>query len=797
MDSIEDPWQQTTSQLVSNDLSPSMLQQGKQASAEDLTSQLLDRPSKDRMIKQLNTYVRNNDSIEVSRCIEQININFSHLLMDIMNEYNSNGLTPLCQASSLGFLNIVRQLLDNGADINKADQQQGWSPYMWAVNNGHDNVAAYLAQCGADTDMTSRTVLQYSVYNNDPLQSKSSKTQQNGDGFYHAANQFDLEAIDQDLSAVLGNNLMISTVHQNDQHSHDEGTQQYAPDSDDGDSSIVSSPGSKFDFTQCKSDQMIVIDQKQAETVVQIIFDQLPVPHVTRASLSTKLAPAIIMFLCARYAHYYQSYDLLELLLNGFVSRLRYQLGQGNNRKDLSFLSYWLANISQLLYYMRKDVELVQNSAELQACIAEVLELFYTTLIAEARSKIISIAVEAMTYPNVKVYSGPLERRKGGRSKQGSSESISSETRGGLFGRKRSQSSTDDGKKSQSTFGALFSSFKPAPPVSTSPKTLLTHLASVLFLMQQYHIHQVYQRQLLLQLIYALGAELINAFVDGRFVCSRSQAVLVRFNLNIIEEWVRSRVIVNDQKQQSQTSSSNGLKTSESSTTIDSLLRLINVGNIDQLLSPFLPTITACKLLQVASAAFSEEVMANEKEDNVLQGLSEINQSKDIPKVQNLVVDGVPLSNEQIRRLLFDNYMYEKQESQISMRILKKLNEVIDAEVRSSSGSLKLQTSNDLINFDAPAVDPRKKQKKRPILADSLDWLPFRLQPAFSCSSSNSSSSVASPDAINKNIPWGDQNEIQERRNQTQSALLKEKEDEWHFLQVKIEVQDKILALIK
>lgn len=52
------------------------------------------------------------------------------------------------------------------------------------------------------------------------------------------------------------------------------------------------------------------------------------------------------MFLCARYAHYFAGKDLLKQLMDTFVSRLRFTMGTRGNAKNLTWLSFWMANLS-------------------------------------------------------------------------------------------------------------------------------------------------------------------------------------------------------------------------------------------------------------------------------------------------------------------------------------------------------------------------------------------------------------------------------------------------------------------
>ena len=64
---------------------------------------------------------------------------------------NRYGDTPLLLASLKGDLDTVRALVAAGASINP----RGWTPLIYAATGGHDAVATFLLQRGADINATS------------------------------------------------------------------------------------------------------------------------------------------------------------------------------------------------------------------------------------------------------------------------------------------------------------------------------------------------------------------------------------------------------------------------------------------------------------------------------------------------------------------------------------------------------------------------------------------------------------------------------------------------------------------
>jgi ankyrin repeat protein len=58
----------------------------------------------------------------------------------------------LLLAVSKGEYETVKLLAENGADLNSRDKD-GWTPLMWSVHCGQDNITVYLIKKGADLDM--------------------------------------------------------------------------------------------------------------------------------------------------------------------------------------------------------------------------------------------------------------------------------------------------------------------------------------------------------------------------------------------------------------------------------------------------------------------------------------------------------------------------------------------------------------------------------------------------------------------------------------------------------------------
>ncbi len=62
---------------------------------------------------------------------------------------STNGATPLISSAFYGYTNLVRLLIDNGADL-EAKNNHGVTALMWASTKGHLDIAKILVESGAD-----------------------------------------------------------------------------------------------------------------------------------------------------------------------------------------------------------------------------------------------------------------------------------------------------------------------------------------------------------------------------------------------------------------------------------------------------------------------------------------------------------------------------------------------------------------------------------------------------------------------------------------------------------------------
>ena len=88
------------------------------------------------------------------------------LLKDVINNLDEEGFSLLHWNAKEGNAEIVQKLIHKGADLEIKDRKNGSTPLLWACQNGHLNVVKILLQNGANKFATSKrgnTVLHFAV----------------------------------------------------------------------------------------------------------------------------------------------------------------------------------------------------------------------------------------------------------------------------------------------------------------------------------------------------------------------------------------------------------------------------------------------------------------------------------------------------------------------------------------------------------------------------------------------------------------------------------------------------------
>jgi hypothetical protein len=254
---------------------------------------------------------------------------------------------------------------------------------------------------------------------------------------------------------------------------------------------------------------MFVFQENELGRILDIIITNM----TPQRSPSQKPVPANMIFLSARYAHYYANKDLLEKLLKTAMDKIimvveAYQW-------DMTILAFWISNATLLLHYLKKDAGLSEATLEFQQSITELISEIFILIIRDAERRLDKVLDSAMLDHETITF-----------------EDVDFKDEWKLFKRKNTVKEEPIEKR-----------FRPPSPkarAKPSPRNITSLLSSTLFVLDLYDIHSVIVSQILSQLIYWLGAELFNRIMGNRRYLARTKAMQIRMNITVLEEWARS-----------------------------------------------------------------------------------------------------------------------------------------------------------------------------------------------------------------------------------------------------------------
>jgi Ankyrin repeats (3 copies) len=108
-----------------------------------------DEEKKETLQKSLNMAASNGDVARIRRLVG----GKAKAYVDV-NLPDEEGTVPLIYASCFGHSDVVAELLDAGAEVDKKDRNQ-WSALIWACSNRHKQIAKLLLDHGANPDIRS------------------------------------------------------------------------------------------------------------------------------------------------------------------------------------------------------------------------------------------------------------------------------------------------------------------------------------------------------------------------------------------------------------------------------------------------------------------------------------------------------------------------------------------------------------------------------------------------------------------------------------------------------------------
>jgi len=453
-----------------------------------------------------------------------------------LNAVDPEGTPPLVYASCFGHKDVVVALLNAGATVDEQDRNQ-WTALMWAMTNRHKDIAKTLLDHGASTDVKSssgRTALDFVPPNSemsDFLQHSGYSIGNAGvtDDFYDAG--FSQDRFEEELAeSEMRRRMMMESAMNLEVDLGNLGLDEQPESPTDLEES------QEFVWDRCLNDQMFVFMESDIERILDVVVTNM----TPQRSPSQKPVPANIIFLGARYAHYHANN---ELLLDWLVSAQekiyavvdRYQW-------DMTILAFWISNATLLLYYLKKDHGLTEETAQFQAQMAELIHEIYILIIRDAERRMDKVMESAMldheTIPGFEDIQFQNEWK---------------------FLRTKSKVKVEPVEKR----------FRPPSPkrkAQVSPRNITSLLSSTLFVLDLYDVHSVIITQTLSQLYYWLGAEIFNRIMSNKRYLARTKAMQIRMNISMLEDWARSNNRQPDHYE-------NGAMTASGETTVDAARR--------------------------------------------------------------------------------------------------------------------------------------------------------------------------------------------------------------------------------
>lgn len=472
-----------------------------------------DQLSRDQKVQALQDFLfmaaSNGDASRVQRLVRG---KASDLVA--VDAVDAEGTPPLVYASCFGHKDVVIALLNAGASVDMQDRNQ-WTGLMWAMTNRHKDIAKTLLDHGASTEVKSssgRTALDFVA----PGSEMSEFLQHSGysignagmggggDDFYNAG--FEQDKFEEELAeSEMRRRMMMESAINLEVDLGNLGLDEQPEDADEAED------GTEFVWDRCLNDQMFVFMDTDVERILDVVVTNMQ----PQRSASQKPVPANIIFLGARYAFYHSNKELLVEWLVSAQEKIYAVVDR--HQWDMTILAFWISNATLLLYYLKKDPGLTEETTQFQAQMAELIHEIYILIIRDAErrmDKVLDTAIlDHETIPGF--------------------EDIAFQNEWKFLRTKSKVKPEPQGDKR----------FRPPSPkrkAQVSPRNITSLLSSTLFVLDLYDVHSVIIAQILSQLHYWLGAEIFNRIMSNKRYLARTKAMQIRMNISTLEDWART-----------------------------------------------------------------------------------------------------------------------------------------------------------------------------------------------------------------------------------------------------------------
>ncbi|KAG0214354.1 hypothetical protein BGX28_002171 [Mortierella sp. GBA30] len=529
---------------------------------------------KDKKIKMSKLLSRASSNGDMNRVADMLD-NFRDWI-DIEAQ-DEDGTTPLIYAACFGHTEIAFMLLEAGAMVDARDKF-GWTALVWATNNKHENIVRLLLEQGASTSAQTakgHTIVDFLRHDPNDNTKIVQIFQEPGRRDSVSSNgsliKTTLSSLGDDLFYQSGIEGFEEIMAENERRYRMAMESANAFEVDMADLSLADQPqlddDGEFDWERCLPDQMFVFS---SEDIKHIIETTIRTMEPTR-SRSHKPIPAYVIFLAARFAHYFSSAELLDELLEAALGAVHSVTK--NKPEDMTLAAYWISNTSVLLHFLRKDPGLGLATGFHQLKIEALLLDMVQMIVIDAERRIERILEPAMLdhdtiqgLEEVKFQSDWAFLWRGSMSKASNKGTNSNNS---TISNKRASSPLSPNVASSAMFAVPTTptsnnptspSPKPRTSISRttsqpfvplvnrppsprqrriSPRTITTMLSSLLFVMQTYDTHPDIIHYVIAQLLNYVACEVFNRMMASKKLLSRSKALQTRLNLSILEDWIR------------------------------------------------------------------------------------------------------------------------------------------------------------------------------------------------------------------------------------------------------------------
>ncbi|KAK9459916.1 uncharacterized protein V1516DRAFT_608785, partial [Lipomyces oligophaga] len=462
-----------------------------------------------------------------------------------LNLPDDYGTTLLIHAVCFGDIDTIRSLIDAGADVNQNDKMK-WTPLMWAAKNGFSDIVTLLLAYGAIRDTRTTAGLTAYDLSDDNLEIKemlsvvpmqmSEGANEEEDFVVSASDDSrDMDITDRvrPVSSIFSKNnrqLVADSaaadleVDLSRLSISQESTQIQDPDSiNEADERV------HFDWDNCLPDQMFVFSYEDIPKILDAAIGRLQ-PIRTPAQ---KPVPANVLFLSARFAHYYGTPELMHDLLYPALERISGIVE--SHEDDMTFLAFWLSNLTLLLYYFRRDPGLLEATTEYQQELSELVTEVFVLAIRDAERRLDRVLDSAVLDHEIIPGLQEVQFQREWPFFRGSTNS----NRASDLQNNLSESESSRGLGTQSMNLADFRRPSPNRLAKPSPRNVTSLLSSTLFVLELYDVHPVIITQVISQVFYWLDATLFNRIIASRKYLARTYAMQIRLNVSQLEDWAR------------------------------------------------------------------------------------------------------------------------------------------------------------------------------------------------------------------------------------------------------------------